>query len=197
MDFKVRGAAFTEGAGQQGFVRAVDLLDVEDEFIQLVGIVVDLAQFDLPRADIRGVIEQVFQFIEINQRTFDLVKIHRPHFGAAGDITNQSWQLAAAMRTRFIKQTAIDEVAGPITHDYTAAGVERCEHQFARLARRERRAGLRINNLHDAEVRIKMVTAGRLVVWEWTFGPGEFGFGEPVGGYHVEIASAQLEREIA
>src|SRR4029078_12415364 len=96
------------------------------------------------------------------------------------------------MLTRSVSKAAIDIVAGAITHHDASARIERRENQFARLTRRKNGAGRGINDLHDAKVGIKMVTATRLVGRERAFGPGEFGFGKTIRGDDVQVTPAQL-----
>lgn len=48
------------------------LLDVEDQFIQLEGIIVELLNLQLPRADVRSVIQHMLELIKIYQRALDL-----------------------------------------------------------------------------------------------------------------------------
>ena len=59
MDFQVRYATFVKFANQLAFLRAIKLLHVENELVQVVRIVVGLAQFHLPGADVRGVVVTV------------------------------------------------------------------------------------------------------------------------------------------
>ena len=94
---------------QPRFVGAVEFLHVEDEFIEIERIVVDLAQFDLPRADVRGVVEDVFQLVKVHERAFELVEIHLFDFRAARNIADEPRQRSAAMRARFIDQAAVND----------------------------------------------------------------------------------------
>src|SRR5208337_2549638 len=192
----MEGATRPQLAGQLRLVRAIELLNVEYQFVQLQGIVIDLPQLDLPGANVRGVVEHVLQFVEVNERAFDLFEIHLLDLGTAREVAEEPWQRASAMRALLVGQAAVREIAGAITQDHGAPRVERCEHQLTWLSWWERPAGLRINHFHDAEVGIKMITASAFVMWERTFGPGQLGFGETVRGQHVHVSRAQFERDI-
>jgi len=48
--------------------RAIRLGHMQDEFIQIERVIARLAQFELPGADVRGVIEDVFELVEIHER---------------------------------------------------------------------------------------------------------------------------------
>src|SRR2546423_1670766 len=107
-DIEVIEAAFAQFAVELCFVAAIELLNMQDEFVQIMGIIVNLSQLDLPGADLLNVVEHMLQFVEINQRAFDLVEIHLLDFGTARNISEQSWQRATAMRTCFVSQAAIN-----------------------------------------------------------------------------------------
>ena len=92
MNVGVLVAAFAQFAAQLRFVRAVGFLDVEDDFVQFERVVVDLAQFHLPRADVRRVVEDVFQFVEIHERALDFVEVHLLDFRAARNPSDQPRQ---------------------------------------------------------------------------------------------------------
>src|SRR3981189_957950 len=62
MNFEMVQAALAQLASELGFVRAVGFLDVQDEFVQFVRVVVNLAQLDLPGAHLWGVVEDVLEF---------------------------------------------------------------------------------------------------------------------------------------
>src|SRR2546427_6448588 len=134
MNLKLGETTLAEVAAELGFVLAVGLLHMKDQFVHLQWIVVDLSQFDLPGADVRGVIEQVLQFIEIHQRAFELVEIHLFDLGTAGDVADQSRQRSATMRARLTGEAAVNVIAGAITQNDGTARVERRENNFPRLA---------------------------------------------------------------
>ena len=97
------------------FLNAARLVDVENQLIHLERIVVAFAQFELPGADMLGVVENVFELVEIHERPFDFIEPHLFHFRTAGDVADQSRRSPATMRTRSIDQTAINEIACAIT----------------------------------------------------------------------------------
>src|SRR5207245_2741141 len=111
---------------------------------------------------------------------FELFEVHFLDFRAARDISHQSRHRAPAIGTRFEGQPAVNVVPGSITQDYCSAGLQRSENDLARLAWREDFSRSRINDFNDAQVRIEMVTAGRLAVGERTLGPGHFSFRKAV-----------------
>ena len=55
--------AGSEVVGEAGFVGTVDLLDVQDEFIHVERVVVVLAEFELPGADVVRVVEDVLELV--------------------------------------------------------------------------------------------------------------------------------------
>src|SRR5213594_3890602 len=41
-----------------------------------------------------------------------------------------------------------------------------------------------------------MITTGRVVMWERTFGPGDLGLGKAVSSEHAQVASAELASQL-
>jgi len=58
MNFEMGNATLAQFAAELGFVGPIDFLDVQDELVQFERVVVDFAQFDLPGADVRRVVQQ-------------------------------------------------------------------------------------------------------------------------------------------
>src|SRR5437763_1182515 len=124
-------ATLAQVAGDLSFIRAVGGLDVKDQFVKLQRIVIYLSQFDLPGADMGGIVEDVLQLIEVHQSALEFFQVHLLNLGTARDIAEQSWKAPATMRTGFIGEAAIRVVSGAIAQDDRAAGVEWSENQFA------------------------------------------------------------------
>ena len=61
----------------------------QDQFVQFERIVFNFPQLDLPGADCPGVIQHMLQFIKVHQSAFDLIKVHLPDFGTAGDVSDK------------------------------------------------------------------------------------------------------------
>ena len=79
-----------------GIVGVVGLGDVQDQLIDFERVVVALAEFDLPGADVRGVVEDVFEVIEIDERAFEFVELQVAHVGAARDFADEARDVRAA-----------------------------------------------------------------------------------------------------
>lgn len=196
-DIEVIEAALAQFTGELCLVTTIELLDMQNEFVEIERVVVELSQFDLPGADLLDVIEDMFQLVKINQCAFDFIEVHLLDFRTARNISKQPRQRASAMRAPFISETAINEITGAITQDDAAARVERSENNFTRRARWQDFAGLRIDDFDERQIGIEVVAAGRLVVRVRAFGPGLFGFGEAVSGKNIDIGSAQLASKVA
>jgi len=195
LDLEAGQAAFAQFAAYLVFIGTIDFLDVEDDFVEFERIVVNFAELNLPGADVRNVIKDMIKFIEIDECALDFIEVHFPDFGAARDIADEARDRAVAVRARLVGQAAVNVVAGAIAQDNGATGVEWGENQFAGTTGRERRAGLRIDDFHDAEIRIKMITAGGLSM-RGTFSPGLLGLSKPIGGEDMNIRSAQRLGEV-
>src|SRR2546421_9991240 len=115
MNFEVGQTALAEVAAKLCFVRAVDFLDMQDEFVQLVRVVVDLAQFDLPGADLRSVIEDVLELVEIHESSLDLIEGHRLDLRAPGNVPEKTWNSPAAVRAGLVRQSTVNVIASPVT----------------------------------------------------------------------------------
>src|SRR5437667_3872609 len=138
----------------------VGLVDVKNEFIDLQRVIVAFSQFQLPGADVLGVIEDVLELIEIHQRPFDFVEPHFFDLRTAGDVADQARRSPATTRAGFIYQAAVNEISGAITQHYCAPGVEWSENQFAGLARWKDLAGSGVHQLEQAQVGREMIARG-------------------------------------
>jgi hypothetical protein len=70
-----RGEAGAEVVDEMVVVGSVDFLDVQDELVHFERVVVQLAQFNLPGADVRGVVEDVLELVEVHERALDFVEL--------------------------------------------------------------------------------------------------------------------------
>ena len=168
---------------------------MQNDFVEVKRVVVSFAKFQLPRADMRRIIEDVFKLVEIHECAFDFVEIHFLDFRTAGNSADEPRQGAMAIRTCLKRKSAVNEIAGAIAQHHRAARGERRENNFAGLAGWNNVAGLRINDFNDAEIGIKMITGGELFVRERTFRPGQFAFGEAVDGQHFTFGAPSSQRE--
>ena len=80
---KAVGNPFPQDLG----IAAVGRRGVNPDFVGLQRIVIALAQFDLPGTQPFGVIEQVFEGIEINERALELVDVQMVDVGDAGNFS--------------------------------------------------------------------------------------------------------------
>src|ERR1051325_9135728 len=88
-DIEILDAALAQITAELLFIAAVELLNVQNEFIEIERIVIQFPQFDLPCADLLNVVQHVLQFIEVNQRAFNLIQVHLLDFGAARNIPKE------------------------------------------------------------------------------------------------------------
>ena len=79
-DIEVIEAALAQFTAELRFVAAVEPLDMQNELVEIKKIVVELAQFNLPGADLLNIVEDMFQFVEIDQCAFDLIEVHLLNF---------------------------------------------------------------------------------------------------------------------
>src|SRR5438105_2421587 len=75
-DVEMIEAAFAQFTAKLRFVRTVKFLNVKNEFVEIERIIIEFAQFNLPRADFPDVVKHMFQLVEINQGAFDLIEVH-------------------------------------------------------------------------------------------------------------------------
>ena len=73
---------------QRSVVAGIGLGDVEDDLIEFMRVVVDFAQFELPGADVRDVVEDVLELVEIHERALEFVEAHLAHVGVARNIAD-------------------------------------------------------------------------------------------------------------
>src|SRR5207244_1693051 len=118
-----------------------ELVHVQDEFIQLHGIIPEFPDLELPRTDVRSIIQDMFQLVEVDQSPLDLVELHRLDFRVAGDLSQQTRQDTAAMGAGTVDLASFDDVPGSVTEDHAAAGFQGGENQFPRLSFGDRDAG--------------------------------------------------------
>src|SRR5262249_47228301 len=109
-DIEVVEAALAQFTAELRFVGAIELLDMQNEFVEIERVIVELSQLDLPRADLLDVIEDMFQFVEINQGAFDFIEVHLLDFGTPRNIAEQARQRTSTVRARFISQAAVDVI---------------------------------------------------------------------------------------
>ena len=155
------------------------------------------SEFELPRADVRGVVEDVLELVEVHERAFDFVELDFLEGAAARNFPDKARQLAAAVRASRVSQTAVNVVARAVAQHHGPARIKWREHNLAGLAVRHWLAGLWIHDFHDPEVGIEMVAGRRLVHGHGAFGEGHLRLGEAVGRHHVELSRAEFEGEVA
>ena len=78
MNVSVLITTFTQFLAQLGFSNPVGFLNVQDDFVQIMRVIVGFAQFNLPRANIWSIVKDVFERVEIHQRAFDFVQSYFP-----------------------------------------------------------------------------------------------------------------------
>src|SRR5882762_9740589 len=139
------------------------LVHVQDEFVQLHGVILQFPDLQLPGADVRSVVKYMLELVEINQGPFDLVELHRLDLGAPGDLSQQTGQDTAAVRAGSVDQAALDDVSGAVTKGHAATGFQRGEDQFARFSFRHDRARFWVDHFENPEVGIEMISGGRLI----------------------------------
>ena len=68
---------------QLRLLRSIQAIHVQDQLVQLKRIIVDFANLELPRPNVIHVVQHVFEAIEIDKGSLDLVEVHLFHLGRA------------------------------------------------------------------------------------------------------------------
>ena len=197
VDLRLAGEMRVEPGAELVVAGRVGLGDVEDDFVEVERVVVLLAEFELPGADVLGVVEDVLEVVEIDERALELVDVEFADFGVAGDFTDQPGDTQPAVGAGLVEKAAVDAVAGAVAQDHGAARVERGEDDLAGLALAAQFAGLGIYDLDERAVRVDVVARRAGVFVEGALGPRELGLGEAVGADDVDLFRAELSGEVA
>lgn len=176
---------------------SVDRDGVNDDLVGIEGIVVVFAEFELPGTETGGVIEDVFESIEIDEGALQLVDMETSDIGDAGDVSNESRAGASAGRTGFVGEASFDEISGAVAEDDGAPGVEWGDHDFAGAAVGNPLAGFGIDDFDEGKIGIEMIAGGKFTRRHGTFAPREFGFGKAVGDDDIDLLGTELRAEVA
>ena len=131
MDLGTGGHALAQLVGELGFSEPAGRGDMDNQFIHFQRIVVAFAQLDLPGFHLRAVVEDVLEFVEVNEGAFDFIHAHLADFSAARDVAEKPRHAAAAGRAGRAGHSTINDVTRAITEHDGAACVERSEDEFA------------------------------------------------------------------
>ena len=135
--------------------------EAEVKLVHFEGIIVGLAQFELPATDTIDIVENDFQFIEVDQDTLEFIQFHPSLFGYPGDTAEQAGKSTATGRAWCPGQSAFGEITGAVAQDHGASGIHRGINNFTGGFRRQGFAGLGVDNFDQSKFRRKVIAGGR------------------------------------
>ena len=158
VNFCLRGKARIELGAQVIVWRVVGFGGMKDQLIDFAGVVMPLSDFDLPCADVLGVVEDMLEVVEIHERALEFIELKVADIRSARNFSHQPWHPAPAVGAGFEAQAAVDAIAGSIAQNHTAARRERGEYNLARFIFAHRLARLRIDNFNQRQVRMDVIS---------------------------------------